>query len=71
MHIKKMISQHRRDFQAIYQCEHCEFEEKSSGYDDSFFHQNVIPKMVCKSCGLSATTDYTPRETKYDDSVTI
>ena len=50
MHIKKKISQSRRDFQAIYACEHCGYEEESYGYDDYNFHANVIPKMECKKC---------------------
>jgi len=28
MKIKKIVSQHRRDFIAIYECEHCGHEEK-------------------------------------------
>lgn len=52
MQIKQRISQHRRDFWAIYVCEHCGNEtEKQSGYDDAYFHQNVIPAMVCTECG--------------------
>lgn len=45
MRIEKMISQHRRDFTAIYKCEHCGYEKKGGGYDDTHFHQNVIPEM--------------------------
>ena len=29
MKIEKIIHQHRRDFRAIYKCEHCGFEKKS------------------------------------------
>lgn len=36
MKIKKIISQHRRDFQAVYECEHCEHTVESYGYDDDF-----------------------------------
>lgn len=49
MKIKEIVSQHRRDFYAIYECEHCGFTKKGSGYDDANFHQNVIPKMVCEN----------------------
>lgn len=42
MKIKKIISQHRRDFAAIYECEYCDFIYKGHGYDDSYFHNNVI-----------------------------
>lgn len=66
MKIKKIVSQHRRDFYAIYECEHCGHETKeSSGYDDSHFHQNVIPAMVCPACGKTAGDDYRPLATKY------
>ena len=51
MKIKKIISQHRRYFTAIYECQHCGHEERESGYDDDNFHQNVIPNMECSKCG--------------------
>lgn len=50
MHIKEITNQSRRDFHAIYECEHCGFTENGSGYDDSNFHENVIPNMVCPEC---------------------
>lgn len=43
MRIKKIISQNRRDFQAVYECEHCGHTEKGYGYDDEYFHREVIP----------------------------
>jgi len=63
--IKKIKSQDRRDFRAIYVCEHCGHEEESYGYDDDNFHRNVIPKMKCKECGKIAPEDYRPMGTKY------
>ena len=66
-----MTSQHRRDFWAIYECEHCGAGEKGSGYDDTNFHQNVIPKMKCKKCGKIAGEDYQPMEPKYPPYVII
>ena len=55
MKIKNMLSMHRRDFRADYECEFCGHIEKDQrGYDDSNFHNNVIPNMVCKSCGKSS-----------------
>ena len=48
MKIKEIISQSRRDFTAIYECEHCEhITDPSYGYDDANFHNNVIPVMKC------------------------
>lgn len=65
MHIQKIDSQYRRDFWAIYECEHCGHTERGSGYDDANFHQNVIPKMKCKKCGLAAGDSYRPMGAKY------
>ncbi len=67
MIIKEITRQHRRDFWAIYQCEHCGYEAKGSGYDDANFHENVIPDMKCKECGKKAKEDYKPKETKYPE----
>jgi len=71
MKIKTILSQSRRDFTAIYICEHCGYEVEQYGYDDSNFHTNVIPKMECAKCGKAAGIDYIPRQTKYDDWVTV
>ena len=68
MKIKKITEQMRRDFWAIYECEHCGHESKESrGYDDRNFHDNVIPKMKCPKCGKAAPEDYRPLTTKYED----
>lgn len=65
MKIKKIISQNRRDFSAIYECEHCSEEHVGGGYDDDYFHKNVIPKMICKKCDKTASEDYRPLQPKY------
>ena len=67
MKIKEIITQHRRDFRAIYICEHCGFEEEGSGYDDANFHQNVIPIRRCPKCGKTADANYRPLTTKYPE----
>ena len=67
MKIKKIESQNRRDFWAIYECEHCGATERSSGYDDAYYHQNVIPNKECKKCGKKANDDYRPLTTKYPE----
>lgn len=54
MHIKRKTSQHRRDFTAIYACEHCDLEVAGSGYDDLNFHEYVVPRMICSSCKRTA-----------------
>jgi ribosomal protein L40E len=65
MKIKEITDQDRRDFRAIYVCEHCGAEEKGRGYDDDNFHRNVIPKKVCKKCGKTAPENYRPLGTKH------
>jgi len=64
--IKEITSQHRRDFTAIYECEHCGYTVIQNGYDDENFHNNVIPKMKCPNCGKMANDKYRPLCPKYD-----
>lgn len=71
MKIKTIESQNRRDFHAIYECEHCGHTKKGSGYDDSYFHQEVIPKMKCEQCGKTADENYRALTTKYPDSQVV
>ena len=72
MKIKQIISQNRRDFRADYECEHCgNIIANMAGYDDSDFHQNVIPKMICTTCGKVADSTYRPLTTKYPDGYII
>jgi len=71
MKIKEILSQHRRDFQAIFVCEHCGNEVKRSGYDDTYFHANVIPCMNCVKCGKSSPKTYRPLATKYPDGQVV
>ena len=68
MKIKRITYQNRRDFKAIYECEHCGYEtEEQWGYDDANFHNNVIPKFKCPECGKTAADDYRPLATKYPE----
>ena len=71
MRIKKILDQHRRDFYAIYECDHCDYTCEGQGYDDDHFHQYVIPQMVCPICGKTASEDYRPLTTKYDDNQVV
>ena len=63
--IKQIESQNRRDFVAIFECEHCGHELKRIGYDDDYFHKTVIPAMPCSNCGKTAGDEYIPMEPKY------
>lgn len=71
MRIKRFISQHRRDFTAVYECEHCGYEEEGAGYDDAYFHNKVIPNKVCPKCGKKAREDYRPFAPKYPEGVQL
>lgn len=71
MKIKRILNQSRRDFTAIYECEHCAHEVKGYGYDDVNFHNNVIPKMECGKCNKTASDDYRPLATKYPEGMTV
>lgn len=70
MKVKKILEQNRRDFTAIYECEHCGETERGFGYDDAHFHREVIPKYTCRKCGKVAK-DYRPLNTKYPESYEI
>jgi DNA-directed RNA polymerase subunit RPC12/RpoP len=68
MRIEKILWQHRRDFMAVYKCEHCKKSVTHTGYDDNNFHWNVVPSMACPSCCLKADPDtYHPLDTKYPE----
>ena len=71
MKIRKIVSQDRRDFTAIYECERCGCEKRGRGYDDANFHQNVIPQMKCDECGATGTKSYRPLATKYPDGMSV
>ena len=71
MKIKEIVSQYRRDFTAIYECEHCGYTTKGRGYDDANFHNNVIPAMKCEKCGPAASENYRPLATKYPEGMQL
>ena len=71
MQIKRIVSQNRRDFTAIYECEHCGHEYEGSGYDDSYFHRQVIPEKKCPKCNKAAGNDYRALTTKYPDGFQV
>lgn len=71
MRIKRIESQHRRDFFAVYECEHCGNEERGSGYDDAFFHETVIPAMKCSQCDKTAADGYRPLKPKYAEGEVV
>ncbi len=71
MKIQKILSQHRRDFTAIYECEHCGDTYESRGYDDANFHKNVVPNWECRKCGKKAEDASDARATRYPEGMVI
>lgn len=50
--IKTITFEHRNDFRAVMECEHCgATQQNNTGYHDNYYHTAVIPGMYCKSCG--------------------
>ena len=54
MRITSLFEQYRRDFTADYECEFCGHVYRGPGYNDSYFHQVVIPSKKCSECGKSS-----------------
>lgn len=72
MKIRSIVNQHRRDFTAVYECEHCGHTHEGIGYDDEHFHRNVIPAKQCPECGKTSDPDtYRPMGTKYAEDQII
>lgn len=52
MKIQKITFEHRNDFYAILECEHCQAtQELKTGYNDGYYHNHVLPAIKCKACG--------------------
>lgn len=71
MRIKEILWRMRRDFTAIFECEHCGYTSESYGYDDANFHQNVIPQMECPRCHKVADESYEALTPKYPEGLQV
>jgi len=75
MKIKKVIWQNRRDFSALMECEFCGHQEmNNSGYDDRYYHDEIIPNMRCSKCGESTISkggEITKTPTRYPEGFQI
>jgi primosomal protein N' len=75
MKIQKIVTQDRRDFAAVMQCEFCGANYMNdSGYDDRYYHDHVIPEMRCKECGKSTNSEggtITHTPTKYPEGLQL
>lgn len=54
MVIKEVTRQHRLDFFAKFQCEHCGSISTGQGYNDGYYMNSVLPFCKCPSCGLQS-----------------
>lgn len=60
----------RRDFYADIECQFCgNIEKRVRCYDNTFFHQQVIPNMECKKCDKKSL-EITSRA-RFDDNVVM
>ena len=67
MKIKQVTWQHRNDFVADMECEHCDDKSKlASGYNDAYYHDKVIPAMHCAVCGLNRSGELPTVDTKIE-----
>lgn len=58
MKIKRTFNEHRYDFHADMECEHCgHIQTITTGYNDAYYHQKVIPAMTCRKCGKNRSGD--------------
>lgn len=74
MKLVEKLSQHRRDFKGKYECQNCGHIIINSGYDDDYFHEQVIPKMRCEKCGKTTEElgiKNERMETKYPDGMQV
>ncbi len=58
MELIKKTNQYRRDFDGILKCQFCGHEEVlNGGYDDNYYHTEVIPSFVCTQCNKSTISE--------------
>ncbi len=61
MRIQTVTREHRNDFQATLECEHCTHTGTlTGGYHDAFYHGHVIPSIICAGCGKNRAGHTTP-----------
>lgn len=58
MRIERITWQHHNDYVADMVCEHCAAKDVDKcGYNDANYHNNVIPRFYCQSCGKNRAGD--------------
>lgn len=71
MYIETILDRIRRDIKIIIKCEHCDYSFETWGYDDTHYHNVVVPNMECPQCKAKASGIYKPRTPRYPDEVII
>lgn len=75
MELIKITNQSRRDFDGILKCQFCGHEEVlNGGYDDNYYHTEVIPSFVCPQCNKSTISEndaIRANKTKYPEGYQI
>lgn len=52
MKIQKITDTYGNNFRADMECEYCgNIQKLTTGYNDGYYHNNVIPAMTCTACG--------------------
>ena len=75
MELIKITNQSRRDFDGILKCQFCGHEEVlNDGYDDNYYHTEVIPSFICPECNKSTISEndtIRAKTTKYPEGYQI
>jgi ribosomal protein L37AE/L43A len=74
MKIKEITDRYRRDLELVYECENCGHTMTGSGYDDRYFHDEVVPNKKCPVCDKSSVdlgTKLEKRALKYPEGMTV
>jgi hypothetical protein len=58
MHLTQRDPMTGNDIYGTLTCEHCGHKQKlRGGYNDAYYHNNVMPKIKCDNCGLDRNGD--------------
>lgn len=66
MKIKEITWQHRNDFSAILECEHCDNDSQilKTGYSDTYYYTKVLPSITCAKCKKDRLGNITDQDTQ-------
>ena len=71
MKIKEVTWQHRNDFHAILEREHChDVQILKTGYNDEYYHNRVLPAITCIHCDKNRFGEI-PEQKNYNGLVSV